>query len=254
MHSKQLIVNETLVNYIDVNPESRHVFVFLHGWQSSAQAWSGVMERLSTKGVRLVAIDLPGFGGSPLPKSAWGVGEYSELVKDFSQKLGINKIILVGHSFGGRVAIKLSAANPELVSKLVLVDAAGIKNENLFNKLLVLAAKTVKPLFALPLLRNFKTTAYKAIGAVDLAEAGPLKDIFIKTINEDLSEFLPKIQTQTLLIWGGEDTETPLAFGGIMNRLIPNSKLVVLTDAGHFSFIDQPDKFTELIQWLHETI
>jgi len=253
MHSKQLVINEVLVNYIDVNPESRNVFVFLHGWQSSAQAWSGIMERLSTKGVRLVAIDLPGFGGSPLPKTAWGVGEYAEMVRAFSQKLGIHRIILVGHSFGGRVAIKLSATVPDLVSKLVLVDAAGIKNENLLNKLMVLAAKTVKPLFALPVLRNYKSTAYKAIGAVDYAEAGPLKDIFIKTINEDLTEFLPKIHAPTLLVWGAKDMETPLAFGELMNRLIPNSKLVVLTDAGHFSFIDQPDKFTDLIQGLYET-
>jgi len=247
MNFKQLVVRDTLINYGEVNPEASKALVFLHGWQSSAQAWSGIVERLSSSPVRIMALDLPGFGSSPLPKTTWGVGEYADMVVEFIQKLGLKEVILVGHSFGGRIGIKLAAQNPDVIEKLVLVDAAGLRNENLVNRLKVMAAKTVKPLFELPIIRNFKTHAYRAIGATDLADSGPLKETFIKTINEDLASFLPQIKAPTLLVWGADDVETPVAYGKIMNRLIPNSKLVVLDKSGHFSFIDQPDKFADLI-------
>lgn len=248
MNSKQLVVRDTLINYTETNAEAAKALVFLHGWQSSAQAWSGIVARLAENPVRILALDLPGFGSSPLPKSTWGVGEYSEMVVEFIQKLGLKEVILVGHSFGGRVGIKLAATNADVIEKLVLVDAAGLRNENLVNRLKVLAAKTVKPLFELPIIRNFKTHAYRALGATDLADSGALKETFIKTVNEDLASCLPQIKAPTLLVWGADDTETPVAYGKIMNRLIPNSKLVVLDGAGHFSFIDEPDKFADLIK------
>lgn len=248
MNSKQLVVRDTLINYTETNAEATKALVFLHGWQSSAQAWSGIVARLADNPVRILCLDLPGFGSSPLPKSTWGVGEYAEMVVEFIQNLGLKEVILVGHSFGGRIGIKLAAMNPDVIEKLVLVDAAGLRNENLVNRLKVLAAKTVKPLFELPIIRNFKTHAYRAIGAVDLADSGPLKETFLKTINEDLASCLPQIKAPTLLVWGADDTETPVAYGKIMNRLIPNSKLVVLDGASHFSFIDEPDKFADLIK------
>lgn len=248
MSSKQVVIYDTLISYTEENPEATTALVFLHGWQSSAQAWNGVIAKLSEVNVRILALDLPGFGASPLPKNTWGVSEYAEMVVEFIQKLGLKNVVLVGHSFGGRIGIKLAASNPMAISKLILVDAAGIRNDNLTKKLKVLAAKTVKPLFELPIIRNFKSQAYRAIGAVDLADSGALKETFLKTINEDLSTFLPQIQTPTLLIWGSDDTETPVEYGEIMNRLIPNSKLVILDGAGHFSFIDEPEKFMELIK------
>lgn len=250
MAEKQIVVDDALINYIDLNPEASKALVFLHGWQSNAAVWNGVLEKLKNNPARLIAPDLPGFGKSPMPKQAWGVGEYAAMVKKLIEKQELKDVILVGHSFGGRVAIKLAAAHPEMVQKLVLVDAAGFRNEKIINKLKILAAKTVKPLFALPVLKQLKEAAYRAVGANDYAAAGPMRAIFVKTINEDLSGYLPKITAQTLLIWGGKDKETLLAFGQVMNRLIPNSKLVVLEGAGHFSFIDEPEKFTELIHGL----
>lgn len=250
MIQKQIVINNQLINYLDVNPQAANTVVFLHGWQSSAQVWVKILELLAPSKVRLIALDLPGFGLSPMSKSAWGVGDYAELVKNFAIKLQLGSIVLVGHSFGGRVAIKLSAAEPKLIKKLVLVDAAGFRNEKIQTKLKILAAKTVKPLFALPILKRLKETAYRAIGAKDYAEAGALRQILVKTISEDLTDCMREITIPTLLVWGGKDTETPLPFGQIMNRLIPNSKLVVLSGAGHFSFLDEPDQFSKLIHGL----
>lgn len=247
MSEKQIVIDDTLINYIELNPEAPRALVFLHGWQSSAAAWTGVIEKLKGNAVRIIALDLPGFGKSPIPKESWGVGEYSLMVKKLIQKLELKDVILIGHSFGGRVGIKLAAQDTELVKKLVLVDAAGFKNASIINELKILAAKTVKPLFSLPGLKQLKQTAYQVVGAKDYAEAGPMRAIFVKTINEDLTEYLPKIAAPTLLVWGSKDLDTPVAFGQVMNRLIPNSKLVVFENAGHFSFIDEPQKFAELI-------
>jgi len=250
MLQKQVVIDDQLINYFEVNPQADTTVVFLHGWQSSVKVWVKILEKLGHNQVRLIALDMPGFGQSPIPKLAWGVGDYAELVKNFATKLELKNIVLVGHSFGGRVAIKLVSKEPKLIKKLVLVDAAGFRNEKIQTKLKILAAKTAKPLFALPILKRLKETALIAMGAKDYVEAGPMRQIFMKTINEDLTDFMHEITIPTLLIWGEKDEETPLAYGEIMNRLIPDSKLVVLAGAGHFSFLDEPDHFVKLIHGL----
>src|SRR4051812_6722174 len=115
---KQIIIDGLLVNYLEVNPQAANTAILLHGWQSQASVWNPVIEKLSGQPFRLIAMDLPGFGKSQLPKTDWGVGDYSKLVKLFLEKLGITSAIIIGHSFGGRVGIKFSALYPNIVSKL----------------------------------------------------------------------------------------------------------------------------------------
>src|SRR3989344_2220679 len=145
LQSKQIVIDDLLINYIEANPEASQALVFLHGWQSQANIWQPVLQKFS-KPVRLIALDLPGFGKSAMPRFSWGVAEYSELVKKFLSRIETQDIILIGHSFGGRVAIKLASGNPELVKHLVLVDAAGFKNSSPMKLLKVIAAKLLKPL------------------------------------------------------------------------------------------------------------
>ncbi len=250
MQEKQLVVNETLINYIELNPEASEALVFLHGWQSSAQAWLGTLENLKDKHVRLLALDLPGFGKSPVPRSTWGVGEYAELVKNFLAKKELSSVILIGHSFGGRIAIKFAAHHPNSIKKLVLVDAAGFRDSSFNRTFKIWAAKIIKPLLNLPLFRRAKSFLYEMIGASDYGNSGSLKQIFVKTIEEDLSLNMTQIKAPTILIWGENDHVTPLSYGDRMHKLIPSSQLTVLPESGHFSFIDQPRKFNEIIQTL----
>ncbi len=250
MQEKQLVVDETLINYIELNPEASEALVFLHGWQSSAEAWMGVLSKLKEKNIHLLALDLPGFGKSPLPPAAWGVGDYARVVKNFLLKKELSQVILIGHSFGGRVAIKLAATAPSVLKKLVLVDAAGFRDNSLNRALKVRAAEFLKPLFNLSMFKSLKPLLYEAIGASDYGNSAALKQIFIKTIEEDLSVNMTEVQVPTLLVWGEFDYVTPLSFAHRMSKLIPNSQLMILPEAGHFSFVDQPDKFVEAIQSL----
>src|SRR3989344_2680640 len=183
MIQKQIVIDDHLINYYQTGTQTAApAVVFLHGWQSNAQAWVGVLNHMDCQAL---ALDLPGFGQSPRPRTDWGVGDYAELVKSFLAKLQLSHVVLVGHSFGGRITIKLAAANPGLVKTLVLVDAAGFRNNSLSRTLKIWSAKILKPLFELGPFKALKPRLYELIGASDYGQAGQLKSILIKTLNEE---------------------------------------------------------------------
>ena len=202
------------------------------------------------------AIDLPGFGKSqnpqpdPLPEGegekGWTVEDYADVAADFIRKLDLKNTIIVGHSFGGRVGIKLSSTYPNLVSKLVLVDSAGLPSGR-EKKVLAVVAKFARPFFMPKFMQPLRKRIYEAIGAEDYVATPSLKQTFVKVISEDLTEDLKKITAPTLIITGELDKLTPISSGEKMHSLIPNSKFVILKNAGHFSFVDQPQKFAEAI-------
>ena len=236
-----------LLRYSDLGDKEKPTIVLLHGWRSEAAALSGVASALALH-FRVISFDLPGFGGSKAPTStpgqAWGIGEYTETVRVALSQLGITKASVLGHSFGGRIAISLSASHPELVTKLILVDAACFRRKHNFkNKL----ARLVKPLFAPAFMQGLRKKIYGAMGAADYVATPELKETFVKVISEDLSDKLSLISAETLLIWGEQDKETPVADAERMHIMIPESELEIIGDAGHFSFLDQPEMFNKVL-------
>ena len=157
------------------------------------------------------------------------------------QKFDIQNAVIVGHSFGGSIGILLAATRPRLVSKLILVDAAGIRNQSrrVFLKMLV---KALKPFFAFRFMQPLRRCIYTTIGSNYLF-APDLQQTFAKVLEEDLSPLLPKITQKTLLFWGGKDTDTPLSYAQTMKKTIPHATLTIVPEAGHFSFLDAPDRF-----------
>ena len=197
---------------------------------------------------KLYALDMPGFGSSPAPKAIWGVGDYAEMIKGFIEKLELKNAIVVGHSFGGRVGIKLAAKYSSLIEKLVLVDAAGFVTSSFKKDFSRFMAKLVKPLFKLPFTFRLRQKIYQFIGAEDYLATPELQKTFVSVVNEDLSEDMKKISCPTLIITGENDKDTPVEFGERMNKLIKESKFVVLPDSGHFSFLDQPEEFVKIFK------
>ncbi len=244
METRQVVINNQLISYRESGSDGPPV-IFLHGWRSDSSVWTSVFNPLSTHHFSLYALDLPGFGGSPTPPPSFTVGDYANLVADFIIKLNRGPVTVVGHSFGGRVAIKLAASRPELLSRLVLVDAAGLRLPSLSRTVLEKIAKIVKPLFRLPGLSRLRPLIYEILGAEDYVATPSLESVFKNIINEDLSVFLPQIKTPTLLIWGDNDRVTPIEWARDMETAIKNARLVVLRSAGHFSFLDQPHAFSE---------
>ncbi len=256
--NKQLVCKNLLVSYSE---EARKDFfttiLFLHGWRSSKDVWRGVVLRIKDssftkvladkKGLRIYALDFPGFGGSQMPPRAMTVGDYANMVAEFIKKLDLKNVIIVGHSFGGRVGIKLAAVHPELTGKLVLVDSAGFAMEGTKKSLMGAAAKIVKPFFKAKFMQPFRRKIYKQIGAEDYLATPELQKTFVNVVGEDLTEDMKKIKCLTLIINGENDQDTTVEFGKRMQSLIPKSRFQIIPNAGHFSFIDQPEEFISLI-------
>jgi pimeloyl-ACP methyl ester carboxylesterase len=247
--NKQIIVNDLLVNYYYFLPDKKSpnkTLVFLHGWGVDSQLWFKITPELINKNYSMYFLDLPGFGQSQLPDTTYDVDDYKEIVYEFITKLGLRKITLIGHSFGGRIAIKIVAENPEFLDKVVLVGAAGIVHDSRKKKILVTVSKFISPIFKPSFMQPLRKKFYLLIGS-EYLENIKLSKIFAKVVMEDLTHLFSKIKKKVLIIWGRNDKVTPLADGQLMNKLISKSKLIVLEKSGHFSFLDQPDEFVNTL-------
>jgi pimeloyl-ACP methyl ester carboxylesterase len=241
---QQIIINGQLISYLEYGAENTgSTVIFLHGWRSQKEVWKNIVASSKYQVARSYVLDLPGFGKSPTPASVWTIGDYAEVVKGFIEKLELKNIILVGHSFGGRIAIKLAAQNSNWLSKMVLVDSAGIRDGQSTKKALSYIVKIVKPIFKPKFMQGFRKEIYKKIGARDYVETPELQKTFVNVVNEDLRDYLPKIKVPTLLIWGEKDLDTPVAHAYFMKEKIVDSKLFVIKNAGHFCFLEKLEKF-----------
>jgi pimeloyl-ACP methyl ester carboxylesterase len=221
--------------------------ILLHGWGSRLDALRILQDYLSEY-FDTISLDLPGFGNTDFPKTDWALDDYVNFLLSFVEQLNIKRFDIIGHSFGGRLGIKLAARHPDHVRRLVLIDSAGVRQfatgtgiRPIISKL----AKYAKPLLYLfpePLRQKARWEIYRTIGSTDYLSAGRLKGTYANIINEDLEILLPMIQKQTMLLWGDTDKDTPLADGKLMASKIEGSQFHTLKAAGHYSFVDQPEE------------
>ena len=226
--------------------------IILHGWGANIQTVLSIHQHLKGR-FKVYTLDLPGFGESDKPKEVWGSQEYSNFVKQFIDEMGLEEVTLIGHSHGGRISIVLANNYPELVKKMILVDSAGIiPKRKLKYYFKVYSFKTLKKLYSLTFFYIDKEKRlekfYKKFGSTDYkASDGIMRNIMVKVVNDDLRPLLKDIKSQTLLIWGRDDEDTPVYMGEIMEKEIKGSGLVVLENAGHFSYLDQFGRFQLII-------
>lgn len=225
--------------------------VLMHGWGCNLTTLASI-EKVAAENHTVYNVDFPGFGESEEPSEVWGAEKYTQLIEAFIKLENIENPILLGHSFGGRVGILYSSRNK--VKKLILVDAAGVKpRRSLKYYFKVYTYKIGKCL--MPLIYG-KKGAQKRIedmrakrGSSDYNNASPMmRAILSKIVNEDLKYCMPKITAPTLLIWGENDTATPLRDAQIMEKLIPDAGLVSFPGCGHYSFLDNPFQFAAVLR------
>lgn len=256
-------IDNVEVNYIDTGydeggikaaEEKAQTALLLHGWGSNITLFDKTISLLSSK-YRVIALDMPGFGESQPPTDAWDIDGYVSFVERFLEEIKARPNVLLGHSFGGRVIIKGVTKQEPVFSpeKIVLVDSAGIKpKRTLKGKLRGYVFKIGKWVFSLGFMQKIYPEELekwrKKFGSADYNAATPLmRQVLVKTVNEDLTEHLPKIKQPTLLVWGENDTATPISDAKIMESLIPDSGLVNIKGAGHYSFLEQPALFGKVI-------
>lgn len=238
--------------YSDVgNPEGVPI-ILMHGWGCNHTTLQSIENLVATPTTRVINVDFPGFGESDEPADVWGAYEYADFIEKFLDKLEIENPVLLGHSFGGRVGIIISSRRK--VRKLILTDAAGVKpRHSLKWYVKVYSYKLAKKLY--PLIYG-KDGAQKRIeearkkrGSSDYNNASPkMRAILSKTVNEDLKRHMPSIKAPTLLIWGENDTATPLSDAKTMERLIPDAGLVSFPGCGHYSFLDNPFGYQSVLK------
>ena len=244
--------------YYEISGKEGGALLLLHGWGGRLDSFLPVARDFQGTH-RVYAVDFPGHGRSDEPDEPWSVTEYMEYIRAFLTEQGIERTDIIAHSFGGRVAILLAATYPELVGKLVLTGAAGIPPRKTGKK--TLKSRVYRCLRALSrsalarrLLGEEKTAVWQEslvqkFGSRDYRALTPsMRQTFNRVIGQDLTGCLEKIQAPTLLIWGEDDSETPLWMGKLMEEKIPDAGLVSWPGCGHFAYLDRYGDFKIVVQ------
>jgi len=246
LQDRNIIIQELNIKYYQNEKFSRiQPVIFLHGWSSRAMIFGKIFEKCEN----ILAIDLPGFGGSEVPKSAWSLSDYAFFINEFFEKIKIENPIIVGHSFGGSIGIKYCSKYSN-VKKLILIGSAGIRKKTAKKYFFLIFSKILGVLWHLPIIRNSKGAVrkffYKLVDSEDYINAGILMDTYKKIISEDLKEDLRKIHTPAILIWGKNDLDTPIQYAKLMHGLLKNSRLYTIPNAGHYVFLDNEAEFEHI--------
>lgn len=200
--------------------------VALHGWGRTGADFTEILA-----GLDALAIHLPGFGPTAAPDTVWGTEEYARVIADAIEPIG--PVVLVGHSFGGRIAVRLAASRPELVSALVLTGAPLVRMKPPAKP--SLSYRIVKALHRLGVVPDaVLESRRKKLGSADYnAAQGILRDILVKTVNENYDADLARISTPAWLVWGEHDTAAPTAAGKIASERIRGARWTVVPNESH---------------------
>ncbi len=241
----KIIVDNLATKY----SESGHgpTVLLLHGWGSSGDIFVRLTESLKLSHT-IVALDLPGFGGTELPPVTWGVADYAQFVLRFCEKKGFQPDIILGHSLGGQIAVYMVGNGLISPKKLILISAAVIRTKPTPGKHAIrLLAKTGKSILGTSRLGNAaRARLYKSVGSAEYLDLPAMQATYRRVITEDQTAPARKINCPTLLLWGCDDRDTPLDEGRTLSNVIPAAKLVEFV-GGHFVFLDDEQNVTAAI-------
>ncbi len=232
-------------------PGSGPPVVLLHGWGARAETFAALLLRMRTARP-LWALDLPGFGESPLGPGGWTTTGYADLVRGWIAEAGWSRVSLLGHSYGGGVAVRLAAGPAGPVDRLVLVAAAGlrlpppaaVRRRRRAYRRRRLLARLLPPAVR----RRLEARWRERYGSPDYRDAGPLRPTLVDAVSEDLAPIAATVAVPTLLLWGARDADVPVATAGAAyRRLITSAELVVLEASGHFPFLDEPRRCAAIV-------
>ena len=234
--------------------------IILHGWQSSREKWQKVKELLETQSLKVVVPDLPGFKPENQLDKSWNLDDYVEWLNNIQENSGSfpEPFFLLGHSFGGRIAIKFAVKYPEKLKGLILVSAAGIKKEKTFrDKVLLKAVKLARKLGVQEqasqtkgLWQIIRKVFYcYVLRQTDYLTASPIqKEIMKNALEEDLKPLLGSITIPTLIVWGKKDKMTLPKNAYLMKEKIKNSHLEIMDDIGHRPHLECPEILAQKIK------
>ena len=220
----KILINNIIINY-EVSGFGKPL-IFLHGWGLDLHTFDNLTKQLN-EDYTIYQIDLPGFGLSEIIE-AFTIEDYAKVINEFCLSLAINNPIIVGHSFGGRVAMKYASLYK--VEKLVLMCSPGIKPRFNLMKWLKISAYKISKKFSIK----------SNMGSIDYKNANTImRDVLVKAVNTDLSKDITKIKCPTLLLYAKNDKSVPIYIGRKIKELIPGCSYFEIKRCGHFPYIDR---------------
>jgi pimeloyl-ACP methyl ester carboxylesterase len=272
-HLHTIDLNGVRINYAEIGEGPPIIFV--HGLGGCWQNWLENMPRMAELGYRAIALDLPGFGSSPLPPWQITIPEYGRLLGEFREALGLGPCTLVGNSMGGFISAEVAVGEPEWVDRLVLVSSAGISHATMRRGPVVAGARVSA--LANPLLSRVDFVSMRRPGLRQLAFQGVMRHPdqmpremliefmapafgapgFVPAVGAltgyNLLDRLERIRVPTLIVWGRDDLVVPAADAAGFVQRIPGSELVVFDDCGHVPMAERPTRFNRLLARFCET-
>ena len=210
--------------------------VLLHGWGQN-QYMMKFLQDYFCEQYTVVNLDLPGFGESDEPPCVWNIEDYADFLYKVLDNLQVKNIMFIAHSFGARIALRYAKKYP--VKKMILTGAAGIQpKRGIYYHTKVSLYKMLK-----------KLSIHPKMGSEDYQRASPImKGVLVSTVEDDLRPILSDIKTETLLVWGEKDKETPLWMGKVMEKELRNAALIVLPKEDHFAYFHRSMQFCRIAE------
>ena len=273
-HLHELEVAGRRVNYVDMGSGDEPPVVFVHGLGGAWQNWLENIPHVAQER-RALALDLPGFGRSEMPRHEISISGYGRCVHSFCEQLGLEQVVLVGNSMGGFVAAEAAIQFPQLVERLTLVSAAGVSIANLMRRPAVTWGRVAAALGSYGAANSHAAVTRPVIRHLSLgfvmrhptrlrtdlcweqvhASGTPgFRDALEALLDYDFRDHLGEISCPTLIVWGKEDMMVPVKDADEFERLIPNSRKVLMDDTGHVPMLERPVKFNDcLMEFLAES-
>lgn len=234
-------VKDTYINYVQYGNDQGKDIVLLHGWGQNIEMMDPIGRRMQDD-FRITIIDFPGFGKSPEPPYGFTVHDYYVVLDELLKKLKVKNPILIGHSFGGRIAMIYAASKP--TSKLVLFGVPFRRS----NKKANFKLKLLKFMKKVPVIKHLEGYVKQRIGSRDYRNATPvMRQILVNVINVNLYDYLPQIKASTLLIWGSNDGEVPLDEAKVMEGAIKDCGLIVYEGCTHYAYLERLDQTVNIL-------
>lgn len=229
------------INFEKIGNKKGNALVFLHGWGQNIQMMKVVAEKFPKENV--IIIDLPGHGKSEMPKEVWTLDDFTNMLHELLNHLKIDCPTLIGHSFGGKIA--LIYASRYKVKKLVLFGSPFKVKKNPNS----LKVKILKKAKKLPGMKKIAEIAKKHIGSEDYKNASPImRDILVKHVNTDITEDVKKITCPTLIIWGDKDQAVPIEDAYELESLIKDSAVIKYDGCTHYAYLERLGTTIDIIE------
>ena len=228
-----------------------------HGWGASLESLAPLALRLSRLGYQCAMIDLPGFGECDEPSAPYTIFDYADFCLAYLDQRGLDAVHFFGHSLGGRIGLILGSDHSDRIHSLALSNSAGVKTEAPLHRRLRLALyqslrQRLESLGANSAARSLRDIYSRRFGSEDYRAASPvMRGTLVSVVNQDLLDYARRVSVATVLIWGDEDGDTPLWMGRALEAAIPDAALIVHAGAGHYAYLDFPEKTARIMDALY---